>query len=353
EHPLAKAILARAAEEKQSLPETESFTALPGNGLTATAEGHSLLAGNLTFTEKRALIAPLWREKTSSLAEEGKTPLFFVRDGQFLGVIAVADTVKAESARAIEQLKNMGVRVVMLTGDNERTAKAIAGRVGVDEVIAGVLPGGKEEAVRALGTRGKVMMVGDGLNDAPALTRADIGVAIGAGTDVALDAADMVLMKSRLTDVPAAIRLSRATLRIIHQNLFWAFFYNLIGIPLAAGLFGLTLDTMFRAAEMSFSSFCVVSNALRLNWFRLFDAKRDKKRKQGEGNMTKILQVEGMMCTHCEARVQKALEALAGVKSARADHAAGTATVELTAPVADETLKAAVEAQEYTVTGIR
>ena len=304
------------------------------------------------------------RAQAAALAEAGRTPLFFGRDGALLGVVAVADTIKPESAQAVRELQGMGVRVVMLTGDNERTARAIGREAGVDEVIAGVLPDGKERAVRELQAQGRVAMVGDGINDAPALTRADIGVAIGAGTDVAIDAADVVLVKSRLTDVPAAIRLGRATLKNIHENLFWAFLYNTIGIPLAAGVFvpvlGWELNPMFGAAAMSLSSFCVVTNALRLNLFRPHDARRDghgrikrnQKRKGEERKMEKTLQIEGMMCAHCEARVKKALEAVPGVTQATVSHEAGTAVVTLGAAVTDEALRAAVEAQDYHVTSV-
>ena len=300
------------------------------------------------------------RSQAERLAEQGKTPLFFSRDGALAGIIAVADVIKEDSPRAVRELQNMGIHVVMLTGDNERTAKAIGAQAGVDEVIAGVLPDGKESVIRALKQKGKVAMVGDGINDAPALTRADIGIAIGAGTDVAIDAADVVLMKSRLSDVPAAIRLSRATLRNIHQNLFWAFFYNTIGIPLAAGVFiplGLTLNPMFGAAAMSLSSFCVVSNALRLNLFDLRNASKDEKRnvkhKEEPKTMEKTLKIEGMMCEHCEARVKKALEALPEVEQAAVSHEAGTAVVTLKTEVSNDTLKKTVEDQDYTVTGIQ
>ncbi len=362
EHPLARAIL-QAAEERRLAPEEVSdFQALPGNGLTARREGAVLSGGNLSFISARAEVPETVRAQAESLAEQGKTPLFFSQDRKLLGVIAVADVIKPDSPRAVAELRNMGIRVVMLTGDNERTARAIGAQAGVDEVIAGVLPDGKERVIRELKRRGRVAMVGDGINDAPALTRADMGIAIGAGTDVAIDAADVVLMKSRLSDVPAAIRLSRATLRNIHQNLFWAFFYNTIGIPLAAGVFiplGLTLNPMFGAAAMSLSSFCVVSNALRLNLFDLRDPRRDHKiqsrhnKKEETTTMEKTMKIEGMMCVHCEARVKKALEALPEVEQAAVSHEAGTAVVTLKSAVSDDTLKKAVEDQDYTVTGIQ
>ncbi len=356
EHPLAKAILARAGG---SLPEVTAFQALPGNGLTAKLGESTLQGGSLRFMQTQAELSPALRSQAERLAEEGKTPLFFARDGQMLGVIAVADVIKEDSPRAIRELQAMGIEVVMLTGDNERTAKAIGKQAGVDRVIAGVLPDGKESVIRTLRQTGKVAMVGDGINDAPALTRADIGIAIGAGADVAIDAADVVLMKSRLSDVPAAIRLSRATLRNIHQNLFWAFFYNSIGIPLAAGAFiawlGWELNPMFGAAAMSLSSFCVVTNALRLNFTKIHDSSRDRRikhKKKETTTMTKTMKIEGIMCGHCEARVKKALEALEGVELAEVSHTTGTAIVTLNAPVADETLKAAVEAQDYPVISI-
>ena len=359
EHPLARAVLSVAAQRGLRAEEVEDFEALPGNGLTAVCGGSTLCGGNLKFIRTKAEVSGQMQARAERLAEQGKTPLFFSRDGQLLGIIAVADIIKADSPQAVRELRNMGIRVVMLTGDNERTARAIGAQAGVDEVIAGVLPDGKEQVIRELQKRGMVAMVGDGINDAPALTRADIGIAIGAGTDVAIDAADVVLMQSRLTDVPAAIRLSRATLRNIRQNLFWAFFYNTIGIPLAAGLFiplGLTLSPMFGAAAMSLSSVCVVSNALRLNLFDLRNAARDKKRKnhhKEEKIMEKTLKIEGMMCGHCEARVRKVLEALPEVKQAVVSHKAGTAVVTLNAPVADDVLKKAVEDQDYTVTAIK
>ena len=365
EHPLAKAILKCALERKLSPLDVTEFQALPGNGLKAVFEGKPLCGGNDTFIGAQAQIPAQIRQQAQTCSDAGKTPLYFSLDGKLLGVIAVADVIKEDSPQAVRELQNMGIRVVMLTGDNERTAKAIGRQAGVDEVIAGVLPEGKELEIRKLKAQGKTAMVGDGINDAPALTRADIGVAIGAGTDVAIDAADVVLMKSRLLDVPAAIRLSRATLRNIHENLFWAFFYNTIGIPLAAGVFiplGLTLSPMFGAAAMSLSSFCVVSNALRLNLFKLRDARHDHKRhnnqnpvartKEEPKTMKKTMHITGMMCGHCEARVKKALEAVDGVDEALVSHEAGTAVVTLSKDVADETLKQAVEAQDYPVTSI-
>ena len=363
EHPLAKAILEYAKEQNVAADEVADFQALPGNGLTATLDGKALCGGNDTFIGTTAPVSPEMKAQAAALAEAGKTPLWFSYDGRLLGVVAVADVIKEDSPQAVRELQNMGIRVVMITGDNERTAKAIGAQAGVDQVIAGVLPDGKEREIRKLKTEGKVAMVGDGINDAPALTRADIGVAIGAGTDVAIDAADVVLMKSRLSDVPAAIRLSRATLRNIHENLFWAFFYNTIGIPLAAGVFiplGLTLNPMFGAAAMSLSSFCVVSNALRLNLFKLRDARHDhkhvkhsKKHEEKEKNeMEKTLKITGMMCGHCEARVKKALEAVEGVAEAKVSHESGTAVVTLNVPVEDAVLKKAVEDQDYKVTAI-
>ena len=363
EHPLAKAILEYAKEQNVAADEVADFQALPGNGLTATLDGKPLCGGNDTFIGTTAPVSPEMKAQAAALAEAGKTPLWFSYDGRLLGVVAVADVIKEDSPQAVRELQNMGIRVVMITGDNERTAKAIGAQAGVDQVIAGVLPDGKEREIRKLKTEGKVAMVGDGINDAPALTRADIGVAIGAGTDVAIDAADVVLMKSRLSDVPAAIRLSRATLRNIHENLFWAFFYNTIGIPLAAGVFiplGLTLNPMFGAAAMSLSSFCVVSNALRLNLFKLRDARHDhkhvkhsKKHEEKEKNeMEKTLKITGMMCGHCEARVKKALEAVEGVAEAKVSHESGTAVVTLNVPVEDAVLKKAVEDQDYKVTAI-
>ena len=376
EHPLARAILQRAEEKQMTAEEVSDFKALPGNGLTAVLNGTVLVGGNLKFVSGQMEISEEMKKRSETLAEAGKTPLFFGRDGKFIGIIAVADVIKEDSPQAVRELQNMGIRVVMLTGDNERTAKAIGAQAGVDEVIAGVLPDGKESVIRALKEKGKVAMVGDGINDAPALTRADIGIAIGAGTDIAIDAADVVLMKSRLSDVPAAIRLSRATLRNIHENLFWAFFYNVIGIPLAAGvwipIFGWTLNPMFGAAAMSLSSFCVVTNALRLNLFNMHDAKKDKKLKNPAiikelvdnnktnhnqenkeiGTMKKTMKIEGMMCGHCEATVKKALEGLDGVTSAEVSHEAGTAVVELSADVADDVLKKTVEDKDYKVTAI-
>ena len=359
EHPLAKAVLL-AAEERQTEPEeVTDFQALPGNGLTASLHGEELCGGNLKFISSRAQVSESLKKQAEALAEQGKTPLFFSRGGQLCGIIAVADLIREDSPGAVRALQNMGLRVVMLTGDNERTARAIGRQAGVDQVIAGVLPDGKESVVRSFKEQGKVIMVGDGINDAPALTRADIGIAIGAGADVAVDAADLVLVKSRLSDVPAAIRLSRATLRNIHQNLFWAFFYNSVGIPLAAGVFiplGLTLNPMFAAAAMSLSSFCVVSNALRLNLFDLQSPKKDRKikrkHKEEKKIMEKTLKIEGMMCGHCEARVKKALEALPEVEQAAVSHQAGTAVVTLKSPVADEVLKKAVEDQDYTVLSV-
>nr|WP_325186011.1 heavy metal translocating P-type ATPase [uncultured Oscillibacter sp.] len=360
EHPLAKAVLQKAEEEHIQAEEVTDFQALPGNGLTARLDGAALSGGNLGFIQTQAEIPQDFQTRAEALAEEGKTPLFFSRDGVLLGVIAVADVIKEDSPQAVRELQGMGIRVVMLTGDNRRTAEAIGRQAGVDEVIAGVLPDGKESVIRQLKEQGKVAMVGDGINDAPALTRADTGIAIGAGTDVAIDAADVVLMKSRLSDVPAAIRLSRATLRNIHQNLFWAFFYNTVGIPLAAGLFiplGLTLNPMFGAAAMSLSSFCVVSNALRLNLFDIRDAGRDKKikvhHKEEANTMEKTMKIEGMMCGHCEARVKKALEALPEVSAAAVSHESGTAVVTLTGDLSDAALKKAVEDQDYKVTGIQ
>lgn len=370
EHPLARAIL-QCGEEKQITPgEATDFQALAGNGLVANSKGKMLYGGNYAFISRKLTVQKQMQEAAENLAQAGKTPLFFAQGKQLLGIIAVADVIKEDSPQAIQELRNMGIQVVMLTGDNERTAQAIAKQAGVDHVVAGVLPDGKEAVIRKLKEHGKVAMVGDGINDAPALTRADLGIAIGAGTDVAINAADVVLMKSRLSDVPAAIRLSRVTLRNIHQNLFWAFIYNTIGIPLAAGVFiplGLTLNPMFGAAAMSLSSFCVVTNALRLNLFKLHDASRDKKRdlvsisletakiqpKKEQEIMEKTLTIEGMMCTHCEARVKKALEALENVTQAQVSHEKGTAVVTLSADVPNDTLKQAVEAQDYPVTRIQ
>ena len=381
EHPLAKAVLACSEAKAITPPTVTDFVALPGNGLAAKLDGVDIFGGSASFIQSKLSLPAALTQQAEQLAAEGKTPLFFGGAGRLLGVIAVADTIKADSPEAIRQLQNMGIRVVMLTGDNQRTADAIGRQAGVDEVIAGVLPDGKEAVIRQLQASGKVAMVGDGINDAPALTRADTGIAIGAGTDVAIDAADVVLMNSRLSDVPAAIRLSRAALRNIHENLFWAFIYNIIGIPLAAGLFipfGLTLNPMFGAAAMSLSSFCVVSNALRLNLFDLHSTKHDHKKaspaavsaqsaaenntpsdteapdgKMEDDPMKKTLNVEGMMCCHCEARVKKALEAIPGVSEAVASHTDGTAVVTLTEDVADDVLKNAVEAQDYKVTGIQ
>ena len=378
EHPLAKAVLAYTEERNLNAPDVSDFAALPGNGLAAKLDGVEVFGGNASFIGTKVAVPAELQEKAAALSAQGKTPLFFGGAGRLLGIIAVADTIKADSPQAIKELRNMGIRVVMLTGDNQRTADAIGKQAGVDEVIAGVLPDGKEAVIRQLQTYGKVAMVGDGINDAPALTRADTGIAIGAGTDVAIDAADVVLMNSKLSDVPAAIRLSRATLRNIHENLFWAFIYNIIGIPLAAGVFipfGLTLNPMFGAAAMSLSSFCVVSNALRLNLFDVHSTKHDRAPKNAaslpaaltqpaadenkassvkeDTAMKKALKVEGMMCGHCEARVKKALEALPEVTEAVVSHEAGTAIVTLNADVADDVLKKAVEDQDYNVTGIQ
>ena len=412
EHPLAKAVLLYAKEQQVDAPEAADFQALPGNGLSGTLDGASLAGGSFSYISGHTTVSAQEQASFERLASEGKTPLCFMKNGRLAGMIAVADVIKEDSPQAVKELQNMGIRVVMLTGDNERTARAIGAQAGVDEVIAGVLPDGKESVIRNLKEQGKVAMVGDGINDAPALTRADIGIAIGAGTDIAIDAADVVLMKSRLSDVPAAIRLSRATLRNIHENLFWAFFYNVVGIPLAAGLwypiFGWKLNPMFGAAAMSLSSFCVVTNALRLNLFKMHDASKDhpmRKRAEKAANkggdkaenagavrtgaedtrsigqtanenetvskemqksenqknhinmegitMTKTMNIEGMMCGHCEARVKKALEALAGVESAEVSHEKGTAVVSMSADVADDTLKEAIEAQDYKVDSIQ
>lgn len=380
EHPLAKAITCYVEQEfqVQQAEEVSDFMALPGNGLTAVWNGNHLYGGNYQFIRFKADITGNMRKRSEQLSEEGKTPLFFAVENRLIGVIAVADVIKEESPRAVSELKNMGIHVVMLTGDNERTAKVIGQQAGVDEVVADVLPEGKERVIRALKEKGKVAMVGDGINDAPALTRADIGIAIGAGTDIAIDAADVVLMKSELSDVPAAIRLSRSTLRNIHENLFWAFFYNIIGIPLAAGIwipiFGWQLNPMFGAAAMSLSSLCVVMNALRLNWCRVYDASRDQRVKHSVTGpvievtddrmdadnrknkeviiMEKTMKIEGMMCGHCEATVKKALEGIDGVMEAAVSHESGTAVVKLNADVPDATLKEAVEAKDYTVTEI-
>ena len=406
EHPLAKAVLVYVKEQAGAKAQSggkrasaadgasggadgledmlTDFMALPGNGLTGVRDGRRLYGGNLIFIEQHVKVSDAMKRQAEQLAMQGKTPLFFAKDEKLLGVIAVADVIKEDSPRAVAELQNMGIYVVMLTGDNERTAQAIGKEAGVDEVIAGVLPDGKEQVVRELQKKGKVVMVGDGINDAPALTRADIGMAIGAGTDIAIDAADVVLMKSRLSDVPAAIRLSRATLRNIHENLFWAFFYNIIGIPLAAGvwipLFGWQLNPMFGAAAMSLSSFCVVTNALRLNLFRMYDVGKDRRiknavtgqtaaaaakepddalEKKSETNqkkenetMKKTMKINGMMCGHCEARVKKALEAVEGVQEAVVSHEAGNAVVTLSSDVADEVLKKAVEDQDYEVVSV-
>ena len=368
EHPLAKAVLLEIAQRKISTKEVENFQALAGNGLTGTLEGHRLLGGSMKYISSQVTVGKQVKNQAQILAKQGKTPLLFAKDDVLIGMIAVADVIKEDSPKAVQELQNMGIRVVMLTGDNEQTAKAIGAQAGVDQVIAGVLPDGKEAVIRKLKEYGKVAMVGDGINDAPALTRADIGIAIGAGADVAIDAADVVLMKSRLSDVPAAVRLSRATLRNIHENLFWAFFYNIIGIPLAAGvwipIFGWTLNPMFGALAMSLSSFCVVSNALRLNLFKVKDSHRDYKIKnevtlpqweasKGEKNMTKTMTIKGMMCGHCEARVKKTLEELEHVTEAQVSHEKGTAVVSMETEVADEVLKKAVEAQGYQVENIQ
>ena len=370
EHPLARAIVTYGEEKAIEKDAVDDFEAVAGNGLTGVWHGRQLAGGNLKFILQKVFVSDAMREKAEQLAMEGKTPLYFAADGKLLGLIAVADVIKEDSPKAIKELQNMGIKVVMLTGDNERTANAVGALAGVDEVIAGVLPDGKEAVIRALKQQGKVAMVGDGINDAPALTSADIGIAIGAGTDIAIDAADVVLMKSRLSDVPAAIRLSRATLRNIHENLFWAFIYNVIGIPLAAGvwfpLFALKLNPMFGAAAMSLSSFCVVSNALRLNLFKMYDGRRDKKiknktaeavsdtnKKEDENNMEKVMEIKGMMCGHCEARVKKVLEAIDGVDEAVVSHEKGTAIVKLSAQVDDKVLKKAVEDQDYKVVGIQ
>ncbi len=362
EHPLARAVLEYGQEKGTVADEVENFTALPGNGLSASLKGEQLTGGSLKFISSQTEVPAEMKTRAEQLAEEGKTPLLFARGGKLAGIIAVADVIKEDSPQAVKELQNMGIHVVMLTGDNERTAKAIGRQAGVDEVIAGVLPDGKESVIRKLQKKGKVAMVGDGINDAPALTRADIGIAIGAGTDIAIDAADVVLMKSRLSDVPAAIRLSRATLRNIHENLFWAFFYNVIGIPLAAGvwipIFGWQLNPMFGAAAMSLSSFCVVTNALRLNLISIHDGRKDRKikhkgKEMEEKEMTKTMKIEGMMCGHCEARVKKALEALEGVTEAEVSHEKGTAVVTMSGDVADDVLKKAVEDQDYKVVEIQ
>ena len=369
EHPLAKAIMERTKTDEIAVAEVTDFSAVVGNGLTAILAGKMIKAGNLAFVSKFVKVSDDMRAKAVEFSKEGKTPLFFAADDRLCGIIAVADTIKEDSPEAVRQLKNMGIRVVMLTGDNEQTANAIGKQAGVDEVIAGVLPDGKEAVIRKLKKQGRVAMVGDGINDAPALTRADMGIAIGAGSDVAIDAADVVLMKSRLIDVPAAVRLSRATLTNIHENLFWAFFYNVIGIPLAAGLWypllGWKLNPMFGAAAMSLSSFCVVTNALRLNLCRVYDPKHDRKatpdrknktnkpNESEEKSMTKTMNIEGMMCCHCEARVKKALEALDAVSEAAVSHESGTAVVTLSSDISDEKLKETVEAEDYKVTSIQ
>ena len=369
EHPLAKAIMERAKTDEIAVAEVTDFSAVVGNGLTATLAGKMIKAGNLAFVSKFVKVSDDMRAKAVEFSKEGKTPLFFAADDRLCGIIAVADIIKEDSPEAVRQLKKMGIRVVMLTGDNEQTANAIGKQAGVDEVIAGVLPDGKEAVIRKLKKQGRVAMVGDGINDAPALTRADMGIAIGAGSDVAIDAADVVLMKSRLIDVPAAVRLSRATLTNIHENLFWAFFYNVIGIPLAAGLWypllGWKLNPMFGAAAMSLSSFCVVTNALRLNLCRVYDPKHDRKatpdrknktnkpNESEEKSMTKTMNIEGMMCGHCEARVKKALEALDAVSEAAVSHESGTAVVTLSSDISDEKLKETVEAEDYKVTSIQ
>ena len=365
EHPLARAIIKAAADSGRQTAEVSQFKALPGNGLSAVLNGKELYGGNHKFISNIAEVPAGMARQAEELAASGKTPLFFAAGGDLIGIIAVADVIKDDSYEAVREMRNMGIRVVMLTGDNERTARAIGKEAGVDQVIAGVMPEGKESVIRQLKEKGKVAMVGDGINDAPALTRADIGIAIGAGTDVAIDAADIVLMKSSLLDVPAAIRLSRATLRNIHENLFWAFIYNVIGIPLAAGVFislvGWQLNPMFGAAAMSLSSFCVVSNALRLNWFKMYDPKSDHKIKnklkesdweKEKETMNKTMKIEGMMCAHCEAAVKKALEELPQVEQAEVSHEKGTAVVTLSADIADEKLKKAVEDKDYKVTEI-
>ena len=352
EHPLAGAVNLKAEESGSAAREVTDFEALPGNGLVAKLDGKELAGGNLGFISERAQVSAQQREAAESLAEQGKTPLFFAYDGKLLGTVAVADTIKEDGAAAIAELHKMGLEVIMLTGDNQRTADAVGKAAGVDRVIAGVMPDGKEKVVRELSEQGKTIMVGDGINDAPALTRADTGIAIGAGTDIAIDAADIVLVKSRLGDVPAAIKLSRATLRNIKENLFWAFIYNVIGIPVAAGvfinLFGWQLNPMFAAAAMSLSSFCVVTNALRLNFFKT-GAKPEKKTKEEKKTMEKTLKIEGMMCGHCEATVKKALEELPQVTSAEVSHESGTAKVTLNADISDDALKAVVEAKGYKV----
>ena len=378
EHPLAKAVMKKAEEDQLQLQEVTDFQALPGNGLSAVLNRKKLIGGNQKFIASQMQIPLQLKEQADALAEEGKTPLFFGMDDELIGVIAVADVIKEDGRQAVDELKGMGIHVVMLTGDNERTAKAIGRQAGVDEVIAGVLPDGKESVIRELKKKGKVAMVGDGINDAPALTRADIGIAIGAGTDIAIDAADVVLMKSRLKDVPAAIRLSRQTLKNIKENLFWAFIYNIIGIPLAAGVWihltGWQLNPMFGAAAMSLSSVCVVSNALRLNLFKMYSTRKDKKMKYAitgsvlssieedtdkkqnlkeVSGMQKTIKIEGMMCGHCEATVKKALESLDGVEEAVVSHEAGTAELKLSADVADDVLTKAVEEKDFKVVSVQ
>ena len=363
EHPLARAIIQAAVQNGLLADEVEQFKALPGNGLTAVLNGNTLYGGSYKFISEQIQVTDEINVMSEHLSEEGKTPLYFACDGELFGIIAVADTIKEDSPQAIKEMQDMGIHVVMLTGDNERTAKAIGAKAGVDEVIAGVLPDGKESVIRNMQQKGKVIMVGDGINDAPALTSADIGIAIGAGADVAIDAEDVVLMKNCLSDVPAAIRLSRATLRNIHENLFWAFIYNIIGIPLAAGAFigvlGWQLNPMFAAAAMSLSSFSVVTNALRLNFFRMYDSGRDHKiknkftTKKETKTMTKTLKIEGMMCGHCEMHTKKALEALDGVTKAEVSHKTGTAVVTLEKSVSDDVLMQAVADQGYQVTDIQ
>jgi Cu2+-exporting ATPase len=361
EHPLARAVIQKGEQLEIQPGETDEFTALPGSGLMAVMDGEKICGGNLTFAAEQGKISPEMEQRAYNLSEEGKTPLFFMKSGKLAGIIAVCDTIREDSRQAVEELKNMGIRVVMLTGDNRKTARAAGAQAGVDEVMAEVLPQEKERVVRELMQQGKTAMAGDGINDAPALTRADTGIAVGAGTDIAIDSADIVIMKSRLRDIPAAIRLSRASLKNIHQNLFWAFIYNVIGIPLAAGVwipvFGWKLNPMFGAAAMSLSSFCVVSNALRLNWFKPYDPGHDKKIKlsrkhKEEKVMKKTIKIEGMMCGHCEAAVKKALEQLPQVAQAEVSHQAAEAVVTLSSPIDDKLLKEAVEAKDYKVISI-
>ena len=363
EHPIAKAVVEEAERQEIKAADAEGFEVLPGNGLSGRMGNEYIRGGNLKFIGKYADISTEIKDIAEKLSEEGKTPLFFAKGNMLTGIIAVADVIKEDSPQAVKELKDMGIRVVMLTGDNEKTAQTVGRQAGVDEVIAGVLPDGKERAVRSIKAKGKVAMVGDGINDAPALTRADTGIAIGAGTDIAIDAADVVLMNSRLSDVPAAIRLSRVTLRNIHQNLFWAFIYNVIGIPLAAGVwipvFGLQLNPMFGAAAMSLSSFCVVTNALRLNFINIRDASKYKVKKHEKQDnkkedieMEKTMKIEGMMCEHCEARVKKSLEAIDGVENAEVSHEKDEAVVTLKSDVSNDVLKKAVEDQDYSVTSI-